>query len=209
MSRLLQRPSLDLQHLKMAENPNLNVGKKHHHKNQLIAWKQARLFCHIQQSRMSQYITFHDGSGIEVSPDSLWLNIFFEFQDNFLMRTDGAVMARVIEHILEGDFLFTYEPCEKEQSWCISLPVSGKHIYKEDAIEEARQLAVEYKNQIRLGNATVNRALLFKKKPYHVGKNCCKNVICDRTLHPDRYVLPVVEWNPAKECGTAMGCSCC
>lgn len=184
----------------MAGYPKLNVEKKHH-----IAIKSPIALKH----KMSQYITFHDGLDVEVSPDSLWLNIFFEFHENFLMRTDGAVMARVIEHILEGDFLFTYEPCEKEQSWCISLPVSGKHVYEEDAIEEARQLAVEYKNQIRLGNATVNRALLFKKKPDHVGKNCCKDVICDRTLHPDRYVLPVVEWNPVKECDTAMGCSCC
>lgn len=120
------------------------------------------------------------------------------------MRSDGAVMARALEYIKEGSYKFTYEPCDEEQRWCLSLPVSRRHVCEENAVEDARQLAEWYKKQIELGNASINRDLLFDRKPFHVGKACCKDNLCQLSLYPERYATSEtseVKGGPELECG--------
>ncbi|CAG8152490.1 unnamed protein product [Penicillium salamii] len=146
---------------------------------------------------MSFYINFQNGLGVDVRPNAYWANIVFQWGDHHLMRTDGAVMARVIERLKEGRFNFADVPWDMEIRWCISLPVSGEHVNDENRTEDAKQLAEWYLEQIRLGNATVNRDLLFDTKPYHSGKNCCRGTTCDRILHPDQYAPLGSELNKA------------
>lgn len=148
---------------------------------------------------MSIYITCHNGLGVDVADDAYWVNIVFRYGENLLMRTDGAVMTRVIERIQEKRFDFGDIPWDLEIRWCISLPVSGRHVNDENRTEDALQLAKWYKKQIDLGNATVNRALLFDMKPYHSGKNCCHGTVCDRILHPEWYGPPEIEWDSVTE----------
>jgi hypothetical protein len=135
---------------------------------------------------MSLYITVHDGC-VDVADDSKWLNVTFKKWEYYYLRTDGAVISRVIEHILEKNFEITEEPFDESRRWCISFPVSGAHMSDQNAREDALQLVKWYKAQILNGNATINRALLFDRKPFLTGKPCCKNNVCDLIAHPEWY----------------------
>ncbi|KAJ5550370.1 hypothetical protein N7535_001692 [Penicillium sp. DV-2018c] len=142
---------------------------------------------------MSYYITLHDGSNVDISLHTVWVNIDFSWAENFYLRTDSALITYIIQRIKEGKFEVHRKPWDRESRWCISLPVSKKHKSLEAATVEARELAEWYKVQILNGNASINRELLFDRKPYHVGKNCCRDNVCERMLHPELYPEVQVE----------------
>ena len=135
---------------------------------------------------MSYYITVHNGC-VDMPDDSWWVNIVFGWPEHPYLRTDGAVMKAVIERIKARTIKITPKPMDETGRWTISLPVSKDHPTNGDAMEDALQLAQWYLAQIRLGNATINRELLFTMKPFRFGKECCKNNQCDRVLHPEWY----------------------
>jgi hypothetical protein len=136
---------------------------------------------------MSYYITIHDGGSVDESPKNLWVNIGFSFAENFYLRTDGALITYIIQRIKERKFKVTRKPWDRRSRWCISLPVSREHKSIDTAAADAQQLAEWYKVQILNGNASINRELLFDRKPYHIGRNCCRDNVCERMLHPELY----------------------
>lgn len=137
---------------------------------------------------MSYYITIHHGPGVDESPENMWVNITFTTKDHFYLRTDGALICLIIERIREMKFEFTPEPMDRQFRWCISLPVSKAHDTEDGVIADALGLAEWYRVQILNGNATINRKLLFDRKPFNEGKECCRDNVCDRILHPEWWV---------------------
>ncbi|KAJ5467828.1 hypothetical protein N7475_005580 [Penicillium sp. IBT 31633x] len=138
---------------------------------------------------MSYYITIHNGS-VHENPENLWVNIAFSFKEQFYLRTDGALITYMIERIRERKFTISKEPWDQRRRWVISLPVSKEQESVDTAAADAQQLTEWYRVQVLNGNATINRELLFDRRPFHVGKECCKNNVCDRMLHPEWYTKP-------------------
>ncbi|OQD72071.1 hypothetical protein PENPOL_c001G07105 [Penicillium polonicum] len=134
---------------------------------------------------MSYYITIHHGHGVDESPSNKWVNIRFSKRDLFYLRTDGALICLIIERIRERRCTITLEPEDRQSRWCISIPASRAHKSTRGVLGDALQLAEWYKVQILNGNASINRELLFDRKPYHEGKECCRDNVCDRVLHPE------------------------
>ncbi|KAJ5384073.1 hypothetical protein N7517_001984 [Penicillium concentricum] len=134
---------------------------------------------------MSYYITIHHGSGVDESPGNLWVNLSFTIKEHFYLRTDGALICYMMERIREKKFKLTSEPWDRRSRWCISIPVSKMHETKDGAAADALQLAEWYRVQILNGNATINRELLFDRKPFYDGKECCRGNVCDLILHPE------------------------
>ena len=134
---------------------------------------------------MSYYINIHHGSGVDESPENTWINITFTVKDYFYLRTDGALICFIIERIRERKFQVSTEPMDRKARWCISIPVSKLHKSMGGAVADALQLAEWYKVQILNGNASINRKLLFDRKPFNEGKECCRDNVCDRILHPE------------------------
>lgn len=134
---------------------------------------------------MSYYITIHHGHGVDESTLNKWVNITFSKRDLFYLRTDGALICFIIERIREKKCTITLKPKDREARWCISIPASRAHKSSRGVLRDALQLAEWYKVQILNGNASINRELLFDRNPYHEGKECCRENVCDRVLHPE------------------------
>ncbi|KAJ5960864.1 uncharacterized protein N7479_008014 [Penicillium vulpinum] len=134
---------------------------------------------------MSYYITILNGPGVDESPENLWVNLGFTVTEYFKLRTDGALICFMLERIRELKFKLTREPWDRRSRWCISIPVSKMHKTMDGAANDALQLVQWYKTQVLNGNATINRELLFDRRPFHDGRECCRNNVCDRVLHPE------------------------
>ncbi|KGO77540.1 hypothetical protein PITC_059800 [Penicillium italicum] len=134
---------------------------------------------------MSYYISIHHGPGVDESPDSAWVNITFTPRQCYYLRTDGALICYILERIREKKFRLSLEPKDRYSRWCISIPVSKPHETMDGFIADALQLVEWYRVQIQNGNASINRELLFDRKPYEGGKECCRGNVCDRVLHPE------------------------
>ncbi|CAI7648332.1 unnamed protein product [Penicillium discolor] len=122
---------------------------------------------------MSYYITIHNGHGVDESLLNKWVNITFSKGDLFYLRTDGALICFIIECIRETKCTITLEPKDRQSRWCISIPASRAHKSSRGVLRDALQLAEWYKVQILNGNASINR------------KECCRENVCDRMLHPE------------------------
>ncbi|CAI7573211.1 unnamed protein product [Penicillium palitans] len=116
---------------------------------------------------MSYYITIHHGHGVDESTLNKWVNITFSKRDLFYLRTDGALICFIIERIREKKCTITLKPKDREARWCISIPASRAHKSSRGVLRDALQLAEWYKVQI------LN------------GKECCRENVCDRVLHPE------------------------
>ncbi|KAJ5943671.1 hypothetical protein N7516_003839 [Penicillium verrucosum] len=134
---------------------------------------------------MSYYITIHNGPGVDESVLNKWVNISFSKQELFYLRTDGALICYILERIRERKCTVTLVPKDRQCRWCISIPASRAHTSNKAARADALQLAEWYRVQILNGNASINRELLFDRNPYHEGKECCRENVCDRMLHPE------------------------
>ncbi|KAJ5773818.1 hypothetical protein N7457_008714 [Penicillium paradoxum] len=135
---------------------------------------------------MSYYITVHSGY-VQENHESKWVNIRFKFRENFLIRTEGALITYMIQRIRERKFVISDEPWDRTRRWCISIPISREHESIDTAAADAQQLVQWYRAQILEGNASINLDLLFDYKPYYVGKDCCTGNVCERMLYPELY----------------------
>lgn len=142
---------------------------------------------------MSYYISIHHGPGVDESPENIWVNITFTPRQCYYLRTDGALICYIIERIREKKFELGREPKDRHYRWCISIPVSKPHRTMDGIVADALQLAEWYRVQILNGNASINRELLFDRKPYEGGKECCRDNVCDRILHPEWWVKDTSE----------------
>ena len=134
---------------------------------------------------MSFYINCHNGLTVNVDHDTFWVNIVFLYDENFLMRSDSGVLARVLERLKERRFAFADVPWDREIKWCISLPVSRRLEDAQYMTSNAIQLAEWYLEQIRLGNVTVNRDALLDMKSYHPAVDPSEGTVYDRIAQPD------------------------